>query len=150
MNSARRSIGRAISGLSAEGVRIIKRSSLYKTEPVGLTDQPWFTNQVIGVETPHSPREMLHLAKSIEAAMGRRSGLRNGPRPIDIDILLAGETVLQTPDLEIPHPRLVERNFVLIPLAEIAPGTVHPVLRKTVRKLLEESLDRSQVIRLGR
>jgi 2-amino-4-hydroxy-6-hydroxymethyldihydropteridine diphosphokinase len=149
LGAPRRSIGRAIARLSAQGVRIVKRSSLYETQPVGLKRQPWFVNQVIAVEAELSPHEMLRLAKSIEKALGRKAGPRNSPRTIDIDLLFAGRSIVKSPGLVIPHPRLAERNFVLVPLAEIAPRTVHPVLRKTIAFLLRHSPDRSAVVRLS-
>jgi len=139
---------RAARSLECRGVRIKKKSSIYRTEPVGRIDQPWFTNQVIAVETVLTPWELLRLAKSIEAEMGRRPGPRHGPRPLDIDILLADRAVLKTPDLEIPHPRLSERHFILVPFAEIAPRLIHPLFRKTIRRLLGECPDRSAVVRL--
>jgi 2-amino-4-hydroxy-6-hydroxymethyldihydropteridine diphosphokinase len=134
--------------LQREGVRIIRRSSIYRTEPVGLKKQPWFLNQAIEIETGLSPFELLRAAKTIETEMGRKSGRKNAPRPIDIDILLAEETIVQTKDLGIPHPRLTERRFALVPLAEIAPDAVHPVLKKTVRAILRKCPDRSTVGRL--
>jgi len=137
----------AASRLKKDGVRIIRRSSIYKTEPVGLKKQPWFLNQAIEVETGLSPVELLKAAKMIETEMGRKPGSKNGPRPIDIDILLAEDSIVQTADLRIPHPRLPERRFALVPLAEIAPAVVHPVLKKSIRVLLRNCPDRSVVER---
>ncbi|MCX6565378.1 MAG: 2-amino-4-hydroxy-6-hydroxymethyldihydropteridine diphosphokinase [Candidatus Aminicenantes bacterium] len=134
--------------LKKEGIRIIRRSSIYKTEPVGYKKQPWFLNQAIDVESGLSPFELLKAAKTIETELGRKSGRKDGPRPIDIDILLAEDTIIQTKDLWIPHPRLAERRFALVPLAEIAPDAVHPVLKKTVRAILRNCPDRSTVERL--
>ncbi|MHB8055524.1 MAG: 2-amino-4-hydroxy-6-hydroxymethyldihydropteridine diphosphokinase [Candidatus Aminicenantales bacterium] len=136
--------------LAKEGIRIVRRSSIYKTEPVGFKNQPWFYNQAIEVETELSPAELLKAAKMIERELGRRPGRKYGPRPIDIDILLAGDTIVETANLGIPHPRLTERRFALVPLAEIAPEAVHPVLKKTIRMILRKCPDRSQVIRFER
>jgi len=140
----------AVRRLREEGVRIIGRSSIYRTEPVGLRNQPWFLNQALKVETRLSPEQLLKTAKAVEAGMGRKPGRRNGPRPIDIDLLLAGKRNVRTAGLQIPHPRLAERRFVLVPLAEIAPRAVHPVLRKTIRSILRDCPDASAVRRLRR
>ncbi|MBM3293752.1 MAG: 2-amino-4-hydroxy-6-hydroxymethyldihydropteridine diphosphokinase [Candidatus Aminicenantes bacterium] len=148
IGDCRRTFSAAAGLLVKGGVRIRKTSSLYRAEPVGPRDQPWFWNAVLAVESPLAPREMLQLAKAIEFGLGRKPGLRHGPRPLDIDILLAGRTVLRSAGLEIPHPRLAERRFVLVPLAEIAPRAVHPVRRKTILSLLRETGDRSSVIRM--
>lgn len=131
--------------LGLGGVAIIRASSIYRTAPVDIVDQPEFLNQVLEVRTGLPPRELLSLVKSIETDMGRVPSRPKGPRMIDIDILLAGRIILRTPGLTIPHPRLASRNFVLIPLREIAPGAVHPGLHKTIRVLARESADRSAV-----
>ena len=132
------------------GLKIIRKSSFYRTEPVGFAPQPWFINQVMEVDADLSPGELLHAVKAIETGMGRRPGRRNGPRSIDIDILLAGDTVLQSPELVIPHPRLAERRFVLIPLEEIAPDLVHPESKESIRTVLRGCPDRSVVERISR
>jgi len=138
---ARAAIGRTLG-------EIRKASSLYLTEPVGFRDQPWFLNQVVEVESPRGPMELLQAVKRIERRMRRAPGPRNGPRRIDIDILLAGRTVLHKAALTLPHPRLAERLFVLLPLAEIAPRRRHPVLNRTIAALIRSCPDQSIVIRL--
>lgn len=126
----------------------MKASAVYRTEPVDVPDQPWFHNQVVEVETCLDPQALLWLAKGIEEDSGRSLSGGKGPRPIDIDILLAGDFVIETPVLTIPHPRLARRNFVLVPLLEIAPDLVHPLLKKTVRALARDCPDTAAVIRV--
>ncbi|MBN1939043.1 MAG: 2-amino-4-hydroxy-6-hydroxymethyldihydropteridine diphosphokinase [Candidatus Aminicenantes bacterium] len=134
--------------LRAEGIRVIRRSPVFRTEPVGNKDQPWFLNQAVEIRTVLGPSDLLRTAKKIENAMGRRTGPRNGPRPIDLDILFGEGPSLRTAALVIPHPRLAERRFALISLAAIAPKLVHPELHKTIRQLLQECPDASRVERL--
>ena len=120
---------RALEGLNASGdLEILDCSAVYETEPWRLTDQPKFLNSAVKARTTLPPEQLLGLAKTIEQAMGRTDGVRYGPRPIDIDILLYGDHVidLEVPDLQVPHPRMAERAFVLIPLAEIAGWVSHP------------------------
>ena len=124
--------------LLSRRVRIDQVSSVYDTEPVGFIDQPRFLNLVCRAYTTLTPAGLLTLIKGIEHKLGRVPGKRNAPRPIDIDILFYGSQIIETPDLVIPHPRLVERAFVLIPLSEIAPGLVHPVSGKTVQEMLKD------------
>jgi 2-amino-4-hydroxy-6-hydroxymethyldihydropteridine diphosphokinase len=115
---------------------IRKESSIYETPPWGVTDQPAFLNQVLAVETHLNPLELLAAVKDIEARMGRVPSVRFGPRLIDIDILFYGDTVLDTPALTLPHPRMAERAFVLVPLLEIAPDLVSPVNGERLADLL--------------
>ena len=125
-------------GFLSQRLRVEKISSVYETEPVGNINQPRFLNLVCQAYTKLSPTELLTLAKGIESKLGRIFNKPNTPRPIDIDILFYGEQVIETPELVIPHPRLTERAFVLIPLAEIAPDLVHPVVGKAIKELLNE------------
>lgn len=119
--------------------RVLSCSSLYSTAPVGFADQPRFLNAVVGVETDRSPRELLEALLSIEREFGRdrTAGIANGPRTLDLDVLLCGDLVLSEYDLEIPHPRMPERAFVLVPLGEIAPAVHDPRTGATVQQLLE-------------
>lgn len=135
----------AVKRLSAPDLRILKKSSVYKTEPREFLEQPWFLNQVVEAETSLFPRRLLARLKNIERTMGRTRTMPKGPRRIDLDILFFGTAILSTPDLEIPHPRLAERRFVLEPLAEIAPDLRHPRTRRTAREMLDQVMD--QVVR---
>ena len=126
---------RALSLLSQE-VKLERVSSIYETEPVGYKEQPFFLNLVCQVTTNLNPRELLRLAKVIENKMGRTPSEQiNSPRPIDIDILFYDSQITKTRDLTIPHPRLADRAFVLIPLTQIAPELIHPELGKSITEL---------------
>jgi 2-amino-4-hydroxy-6-hydroxymethyldihydropteridine diphosphokinase len=123
--------------LRADQNKLLAKSSLLKTKPIGYTSQDCFINGVIKIETDLEPLELLQVLKDIESRLGRKEGFRWGPRAIDLDILLFDEEEIEMEGLQIPHPRLQERQFVLIPLAEIDPEVIHPVLKKTIRELLE-------------
>lgn len=135
----------AIEAFAAQGIRVTRRSSIYSTQPVDFETQSWFLNCVVEAETDLMPRQLLRAIRQIEAEIGRRKRVRRGPRAIDIDILLCGSSIIRAPELEVPHPRMAERRFVLVPLAEIAPTVRHPVKNKTIAELLAETSDRSAV-----
>ena len=119
--------------------RVVRRSRLYLTAPVGFQDQPRFVNAAVALETPLSAPELLDALLAIEREFGRdrSAGISNGPRTLDLDILLYGDHILNTRGLELPHPRLAERAFVLVPLSEIAPDAVVPGIHRSVKELLE-------------
>jgi 2-amino-4-hydroxy-6-hydroxymethyldihydropteridine diphosphokinase len=136
---------RAVSEISRSG-SLVAQSSLYETEPVQVVAQPWFLNCAAALDTQLSVAELLSAALAIEKEMGRLRSQAKGARVIDIDILLYGDFVVETPDLIVPHPNMHERRFVLEPLLEIAPDATHPLLRKTIRQLLAE-LPPGQIVR---
>jgi len=139
----------AIEALS-ERVDVVKVSSVYETEPVGYEEQPLFLNAVCLVRTNIGPLQLLSLVKGIESDMGRETSFPNGPRIIDIDIIMYGDLVVVDPELTIPHPRMAERAFVLVPLVEIAPDLVHPLIGESVGELLLRVGSRDGVKQIGR
>jgi 2-amino-4-hydroxy-6-hydroxymethyldihydropteridine diphosphokinase len=141
-------IEHALARLGEEGVRIVKRSSFYETEPVEFLDQGWFLNIAVEAETELTPSELLRVILQVEQELGRKRIVRSGPRTIDIDILFFDANILHEAELEIPHPRMTERRFVLVPMAEIAPEFQHPALHSTMAELLAAAKDRSQVRRV--
>ena len=131
-------------------VTVKKISSAYETEPLYNTEQPMFLNAVIKGVTTLEPLELLSFVKGIENDLGRQPGFRNAPRIIDIDILFYGKRVIQTDELTVPHPRIAERAFVLVPLAELAPKLVHPHLKRKVSELLAEAEGKNGVRKIGK
>ena len=139
---------RALRMLGEAGAQIRRVSSFYKTEPVEFRPQPWFVNCAAEADTALTPFELLNTIRSIERAMGRRPGRPKGPRPIDIDILLYDNVVARSPALTIPHERLAERRFVLVPLRELEPTLRHPITERTALEMLGETRDSSRVVKL--
>ncbi len=131
-----RNLRAAVAALK-EHLEVEAVSSWYQTEPVGVTDQPGFLNLALAATASLDPPELLRLAKRIEEQIGRRPSYRWGPRLIDIDILLYGDRIVEEPDLTIPHRELARRAFVLVPLAEVDPQALHPVLQKTAQELAD-------------
>ena len=140
----------AIDALPSAGVRVTQVSSLYETEPVDYLDQPWFLNCVVEAETGLDPHVLLRTLRSIESQLGGIKEFSKGPRGIDLDILLYDSETIDTAELQIPHPRMLLRRFVLAPLSEIAPALQHPVWHATASQLLAQSSDKSQVRRQAR
>jgi 2-amino-4-hydroxy-6-hydroxymethyldihydropteridine diphosphokinase len=138
----------AIAALPQAGVRVTQVSSLYETEPVDYLDQPWFLNCVVEAETNLESHALLRVLHAIEAQLGNKKDFAKGPRKIDLDILLYGSETIATPDLQVPHPRMLQRRFVLMPLAEIAPHLKHQSWPAAVSVLLDHLADTSQVRKL--
>jgi 2-amino-4-hydroxy-6-hydroxymethyldihydropteridine diphosphokinase len=129
----------------AVGNTLRSTSSFFETEPVGYLNQPWFLNLAIEFETAFLPSELLAFCQKIEKSCGRVRTFPNAPRTLDLDILLFGDIVMNMEELIIPHPRLADRRFVLEPLAQIAPEVMHPILKKTIKELLDSCQDPSEI-----
>jgi len=141
MGDRLQNLHQAIALVAAACGPVLQQSAVYETAAWGKTDQAAFLNQALLLTTSLTPQQLITTLLSVEEQMGRRRMERNGPRVIDIDIIFYNDVVLHEPNLTIPHPQLQHRRFVLVPLQEIAPAFVHPVLRKTIDELLEECKD---------
>jgi len=140
----------ALAALEAKNVHVVRVSSMFETEPVDYLDQPWFLNCAVQAETQLPPLGLLYALREIEVKMGSQKLVPKGPRLIDMDILLYGDEMIETSELQVPHPRLHLRRFVLAPLAEIAPEARHPVLGASVAEILANLPDKSVVRKLSR
>lgn len=140
----------AMARLPGAGVEVRRTSSFYETEPLDYKEQAWFLNCAVEAETQWEPAELLRALRGIEKDMGSKKEFPKGPRLIDLDILLYGDKIIETPELQVPHPRMLQRRFVLEPLAEIAPSLKHPAWNETVSELLKSTSDRSEVRRVDR
>ncbi len=135
----------AVRNLQSDDLRLLRVSSLYETEPMGFHDQPWFLNQVAEFEAELQPRQLLQRMQAVEKTLGREREIVNGPRTIDIDILLFGDVVMKTAELTIPHPRYRERRFVLEPLLELDPALQDPETGQSIATMLDAV--RAQAVR---
>ncbi len=131
-----RMLRRAIGLMPLAGVRVLRESAVYESEPMYLAAQPRFLNMVLEAETSIAPESLLRRLRGIEDQLGRKRVVANGPRHIDIDVLIYGDLTIETPELKVPHPRMAERRFVLEPLAELAAEWRHPVTGQSVREML--------------
>jgi 2-amino-4-hydroxy-6-hydroxymethyldihydropteridine diphosphokinase len=138
-------LNHAIAALPNAGVRFVRRSPFYETEPVDFLAQPWFLNCVVEAETSLPAEQLLDSLQGIEKLMGSKKLIPRGPRVIDLDILFYGTAVIRTEKMEIPHPRMGDRLFVLVPLAELSPALRHPVLGVTISEILAATRDHSTV-----
>lgn len=126
----------AMKALDRDGLRVVACSSVWLTAPVPVSDQPWYHNAVVAVETAFSPYALLEKLQGIENEFGRVRTVRNAPRVIDLDLVAYGDQILDRPELIVPHPRMHQRAFVLLPLREIAPGWMHPISGATLNDMI--------------
>ena len=145
MGDRAKNLREAVRLIGDAGVRILRRSSVYETEPLGYLEQDWFLNSVVQGETELSAVELLRRLRAIEEQMGSKKAFANGPRLIDLDILLYGDETISQNELQVPHPRMLQRRFVLVPLTEIAPQLQHPGWSGTAQEMLAQTTDRSAV-----
>lgn len=143
-----RNLREAIAAVRNAGIDVTRISSAYETEPVDYLDQPWFLNMAAEAETELAPAVLLQALRGIETQMGSKKLIAKGPRLIDMDILLYGDEVIDTPELQVPHPSMHLRRFVLEPLAEIAPNMRHPISGLNVSEMLAQTPDKSVVRKL--
>ena len=143
----RDTLSATLAALKEKRVKILRRSGWYRTEPVPRSDQPWFINGVVSLATELGPQDLLMLLQATERQFGRIRGEPNAPRILDLDILDYQEEVMDTPSLVLPHPRLHERRFVLMPIADIAPDWRHPILGLTAAQLLARLSSGQQIER---
>ena len=135
----------AIAALPAAGARVRRVSKIYETEPVDYLQQDWFLNCVVEAETQLAPADLLQHLRKIESNLGSAKAFVKGPRIIDLDILFYGDATINSPELQVPHPRMAQRKFVLVPLVEIAPNARHPITGQTAAEMLQSTTDRSDV-----
>ena len=140
----------SLSTLKLFGVKILKSSCAYETEPVGFTKQGKFLNAVVKIQTLFAPHELLAICKQVEIILKRKKTYKGGPRIIDVDILLYGNKVVKSKSLTIPHKEILKRRFVLAPFAEIAPNKRHPVVKKSVKMLLSELKSSKKAVKAGK
>jgi 2-amino-4-hydroxy-6-hydroxymethyldihydropteridine diphosphokinase len=136
-DTPRAALASALEAMKDRGIRIIKTSNLYLTAPVPASDQPWYHNAVAVVETTLSPFALLEELQNIEHDFGRVRTERNAPRVLDLDLIAYNDIVLDKPELIVPHPRMTDRAFVLLPLSDVAPGWIHPISKKPLKDLMD-------------
>lgn len=146
-DSPKQALTAALTELSKHGLKITKSSRLFLTAPVPVSDQPWYHNAVVAVETTLSPFALLEVLQTIENDFGRVRTERNAPRVLDLDLIAYNDTILDKPELIVPHPRMHDRGFVLLPLADIAPDWVHPISKKPLTELIA-SIPTDQIVKI--
>ncbi len=145
IGNRKENLRRAVELLQGIGLIVQRISSTYETEPVDYLDQDWFLNSVVQAQTKLPPIDLLNAMRAIESEMGSKKAFPKGPRLIDLDLLLYENQTIATPDLQVPHPRMLDRKFVMVPLVEISPELRHPSWNATAAEILKNSTDRSAV-----